>query len=295
MRGCSKPILFTIYYNKGSSILLFRILMILPLLLLHSPAQESNTIEEFWSDLPKEDKLLLTNAGVATGVIAWGFSQWGYGTESFHTDDEGWFQKDTSNGGSDKLGHFYTNYLMTRLMSPIYASWGYDREDAALYGSMTSLMISGLLIEVGDGYSEHGFAVNDLIADSFGVASGYLLYLYPSLASKIDFRFEYDPFKDTGFENQTDFTTDYERMKHLMAIKASGFESLQDTPLKYLELHLGYYSRHFNHDSLPLEGRERTVYVGIGLNLSELLHPHIGKYATFFNYFQPPHTYLEYH
>ncbi len=242
----------------------------------------------------KKEKLIITNAGIATGVIAWGFSQWGYGTESYHTDDEGWFEKTTSNGGSDKLGHFYTNYLMTRIMSPIYEDWGYSKKESALYGSLTSIMISGLLIEVGDGYSEHGFAQNDLIADSFGVLSGYLLYLNPSLAKKIDFRFEYNPFKDTGFKNQTDFTTDYERMKHLMAIKAEGFELFEDTPMKYLELHLGYYSRNFNHDSLPLEGRERNVYIGLGLNLSKILRPTIGKYATFFNYVQNPYSYFEF-
>ncbi len=256
-------------------------------------AHNENNNSTFLDSLSKTEKLLITNTAIATGVIAWGFSQWGYGTESYHTDDEGWFQKSTSNGGSDKLGHFYTNYLMTRMISPLYEGWGYTPKESALYGSLTSIMISGLLIEIGDGYSEHGFAKNDLIADSLGVLSGYLLYLNPSLAKKIDFRFEYDPFKETGFKNQTDFTTDYERMKHLMAIKAEGFEYLKDTPLKYLELHLGYYSRNFNHDSLPIEHRERHIYLGVGINLSRLLRPSMGRYSTLFNYFQTPYSYVE--
>ena len=104
---------------------------------------------------------------------------------------------------------------------------------------------------------------------------------------------EYNPFLDTGFENQTDFTTDYERMKHLIAIKGEGFELFEDTPLEYLEFHLGYYSRNFNHDSLPLEGRERNLYVGLGVNLSKIFRPYMGNYSTLFNYVQLPATYVE--
>ena len=244
-------------------------------------------------EFSKTEKMVLTNIGIATGVVAWGFSQWGYGEESYHWDNEGWFDKTTSNGGSDKLGHFYTNYLLTRTMSPIYEEWGYSKDESALYGSLTSIMCSGILIEIGDGYSEHGFSKQDFIADAFGAFSGYLFYLNPSLAKKIDFRFEYDPFKDTGVANQTDFTTDYERMKHLMAIKADGFELFDNTFMKYLELQVGYYSRHFNHDSLPIEGRERNLYIGLGINLSKLFRPVLGKYSSTFNYFQVPYTYID--
>lgn len=244
-------------------------------------------------NLSKTEKLTITNIGIATSVLTWGFTQWGYGEESWHMDDEGWFAKTTSNGGSDKLGHFYTNYLLARTMSPIYEDWGYSKKESALYGSLTSVMLSGVLIEIGDGYSEHGFSKQDFIADAFGAFGGYLLYLNPSVAKKIDFRFEYNPFRDTGTQNQTDFTTDYERMKHLMAIKGEGFELFENTPMEYLELHLGYYSRNFNHDSLPIDGRERNLYVGIGVNLSKIFRPTIGRYSTVFNYFQAPFTYIE--
>jgi len=271
-----------------------KILFILILISNYSlNASESNNTQNFMDSLSKNEKLTISNIGIATGVLVWGFTQWGYGTEDYHWDNEGWFEKTTSNGGSDKLGHFYTNYLVTRVMSPIYEEWGYNKEDSALYGSLTSILLSGFLIEVGDGFSEHGFSKNDFIADSLGAISGYLWYTYPSLANKIDFRFEYDPFKDTKSPNQTDFTTDYERMKHLIVIKGEGFEILEDTPLEYLELHFGYYSRNFNHDSLPIDGRERNIYIGLGINLSKLFQPIAGKYSKLFNYIQVPYTDIE--
>ncbi|MBD3793633.1 MAG: DUF2279 domain-containing protein [Campylobacterales bacterium] len=254
------------------------------------PADDTNQTLSWSDQFSKSHKVIASNAAITAGILTWGFTQWGYGTEDFHTDREGWFEADTSNGGSDKLGHFYTNYLITRTMAPLYESWGYSKNQAALYGAL-SAELSSVMIEVGDGYSEHGFSQEDLWVDTLGVATGALWHIYPDLASKVDFRIEYDPWKKT--DNVTDFTTDYERMKHLMAIKGEGFELFEDTPLAYLELHVGYYSRNFNHDSLPIEGRERNLYVGVGINLSRILRPSLGRYATLFNYLQIPKTYLE--
>ena len=255
-------------------------------------ANENNETSLFSSSFTKTEKLIMTNAAVATVVLGWGFSEWGYGDENFHYTDEGWFEKDTPNGGADKLGHFYSNYLITRILSPIYEGWGYSNNDAALYASLTSAFFSAILIEVGDGFSVHGFSKNDLIADMLGVGAGYILATQPSLANKIDFRVEYNPFLDASDYNG-DFTTDYERMKHLMVIKAEGFEAFEDNYMKYLELHIGYYTRNFDHGAGELENRERNIYVGIGINLSKLLRPTMGNYSKIFNYYQTPYTYIE--
>jgi VanZ family protein len=245
------------------------------------------------TSLSKTQKLLLTNALMSGVIITWGYTQWDYGTQKLHSGSEGWFEKETSNGGSDKLGHFYTNYLMTRVLAPFYEAWGYTKDDAALYSALTSAFQSIMIMEVGDATSpEHGFSNEDFIADLLGSVVGYYWYRYPSLAKKIDFRVEYLPdFNDL----QSDFTTDYEHMKHLMAIKAEGFESLENTWAQYFELHVGYYTRNFDHNSVfPIEDRERYMYAGIGINLSNLLRPAIGNYSTVFNYYQVPYTYLSY-
>jgi len=268
-----------------------RILLSIVLLFSFLFAEEDNNTSVFSTNFTKTEKVLLTNVAIGSLIVGWGFSQWGYGDEDFHYDDEGWFAKETSNGGADKLGHFYTNYLITRILTPLYENWGCSNKDAALYASLSTVFFSGLLMEVGDGFSEHGFSKEDLIVDVLGAAAGYLLATQPNLAKKIDFRVEYNPFLDT--DNVTDFTTDYERMKHLVAIKAEGFEMFEDNYMRYVELHIGYYTRNFNHDSLPIEERERNLYVGIGINLSTLLRPAIGDYTKVFNYYQVPYTYIE--
>ena len=66
----------------------------------------------------------------------------------------------------------------------------------------------------------------------------YFLYATPDLARKIDFRWEF------GFEpNGSDFTTNYENLKYLIALKLNGFTSMQSSFLKHIELLLGYYTR----------------------------------------------------
>jgi hypothetical protein len=80
-------------------------------------------------------------------------------------------------------------------------------------------------------------------------------------------------------------------MKHLIAIKAEGFEMFANSFMQYFELHIGYYTRDFNHDTMPLNDRKRYFYAGFGMNLSKLLRPAIGSYSKIFNYYQVPYTY----
>jgi len=241
-------------------------------------------------NLTKEKKLTYTHVASASTVLLWGFTQWGYGEADFHFRKEGLFERETANGGADKLGHFYTNYLITRILAPLYGSWGYERKDAALYAALTAGTLSGLLIEAGDGISNYGFSHEDLLFDLLGVTVGYFWHTHSSLSDKVDFRLEFVPSFNKG--DSTDFTTNYEHMKHLLVIKGDGFKVSENSFVKYMELHIGYYTRDFNHNAMPIEDRKRHLYIGLGFNLSRVLEPYIGKYAKIFNYYQMPYTYL---
>lgn len=58
-----------------------------------------------------------------------------------------------------------------------------------------------------------------------------------------------------------------------MVAKASGIPALRSrTPLRYLELAVGYGSRGYEpNDGSPFRDRSRRVYGGMSLNLSEIL------------------------
>jgi len=67
---------------------------------------------------------------------------------------------------------------------------------------------------------------------------------------------------------------------------------LRDSPLRYFELHLGYYTRGYDdyNFSLTNDDRKRTVYVGLGLNVGKVIES--VRETRIFNYLQLPHTYL---
>ena len=65
---------------------------------------------------------------------------------------------------------------------------------------------------------------------------------------------------------------DYDGKKFLLAWKLGGFETFKEEPLRYLEIHTGYYSHGYGNSAhTGSVAQTRTAHVGLGLNLSELL------------------------
>ena len=230
------------------------------------------------------DTVLISNAVGLSLITTWGILNWDYFQRSPHTSQEGWFSDDTKNGGSDKLGHFYVSYSLSHLLAYIYDENCYSSEEAARLGALSSFVMTSWM-EAGDSFSHYGFSWEDFLMNIVGSSAGYLFYTHPELSSKIDFRIEFVPDFSTF-----DFVTDYEHQKFLIALKLDSFQFSQNNFLKYLELHLGYYTRGYP-DQL---NRERNIYAGIGLNVSRLFKSlSMPKTSKIFNYIQMPGTYIE--
>src|SRR5262245_32301885 len=50
------------------------------------------------------------------GITYIGVKNWNWGNAGFRFHPEHWFGKSTGSGGTDKLGHFYTTYVMSDLL-----------------------------------------------------------------------------------------------------------------------------------------------------------------------------------
>ena len=242
----------------------------------------------FDSELPKETKVRNLNFLAAGMTVAWGVVNWDYFQSSPQAGSEGWFDRGTDEGGADKLGHLYTTYVLSHLYASIYQKWDYPEESAQSLGALSALGTMTIM-EIGDSFSDYEFSYEDMIMNCVGAAAGYWLGSHPQWRQRVDLRLEYAP-SLSNFE--TDVVTDYEHHKYLVALKAEGFDSLRDTLLGYLELHVGYYARGYD-DDRPGQGyddRERTVYLGLGLNVGKLIE---NVWETkIFDYLQLPYTYL---
>jgi len=245
------------------------------------------------SEWTKEQKLLALNAATTAIIAAYGLQFWDYGGQGWKWENEGWFGKNTQYGGADKVGHAYTAYLATLGYAYLYERWGYDRDRADLYGALSS-MAAFTLIEVGDALSKNGFSPEDIVADAAGVVFGYLRRRSPTFKRLVDCRVEYWPSETVTKGGRNDLATDYSGYKYLLALKLEGIKPLRSTPLQYLELHFGYYTRGYvNGDEAFFDEATRHAYVGFGINIAHVLRRlGLRKGPGFFEYYQPPKTYI---
>lgn len=226
-----------------------------------------------------------------------GLKNWDWGSSGFHFENEGWFGEDTKYGGMDKLGHAYTGYLLTEYFSQRVAHEMSDPNGAIITGAILGMGVQSY-IEFFDGFSGgHGFSYEDFIADGLGVGFSILRNTVPEIGEKLDFRMEYIQ------SDYSDFApvTDYAGQKYVLALKLSGFEELEETPLRFLELQAGYFTQGYT-DAERDAGVEqrREPYLAIGLNLNELLKQAPEVHDTLpglmasraFEYIQVPYTYV---
>jgi hypothetical protein len=214
--------------------------------------------------------------GVVAGMLAaTGFSSWDWGSSKFKVAREGWFGKNTHSGGMDKLGHFYTTFVISEMLGERMAANSANPAGAHLTAAIVGFGLMAA-VEVGDGFSrKYGFSPEDLAANAAGAAFALARAAWPELKRTVDFRFmptlasdERPGVKAPGFQ----LIPPYRRTRYVLAVKFSGFEGLRATPLRYAELHLGFQSRGFHAQEKKLGyPKERSFYVGVGLNLNELL------------------------
>lgn len=213
---------------------------------------------------------------------------------AFSFKDEGLFEKDTSNLGVDKLVHAHNSYVLADLLAARIRKKTGTTRGTALSGALLS---SGFMLysEMYDGFKA-GFGVYDLAFNSMGAGFAVLRDTTPGLEEKLDFRVLIMPnrniYSPSGKEH-------YRQLRYLFALKLSGFEQLEQSPLRFVELHAGYYGKGYTkREKARGEPLERELFAGVGLNVSELLfgrtpRTRIGRAgAELLDYWQPPYTYI---
>lgn len=232
---------------------------------------------------PERASLRLKNAMLVGGgvgiVYLYGLTSWwgeGFGG-GFKTRNEGWFGRDTDHGGTDKLGHFQFTYAGSRLLKWGFEAAGNDERTALKLGTLTAYgALSG--VEFIDGFSKKwSFSREDFAMNTLGAAAAVLLETQPKIDAIFDLRFNYWPSRSVdGSRRSWEPISDYAGQTYYLVTKASGFDTLQSVPVvRYLELAVGYGARGFETGG----ARERYEYLGVSLNLSQLLNDTILKNA----------------
>lgn len=211
--------------------------------------------------------------GAVGGLALYGVAAWWQGdlSSNFRVSHEGWFGQETYAGGADKLGHAYSTYLGTRLLTRAYASAGLSETKALQRAAVVSLatLMSAELI---DGFSKKfRFGPEDALMNATGVGIAWLMESNPALDRLLDLRVRYRRSPEARQSGTYDPVADYSGQTYLLALKASGVPSLATVPgLRYFELVAGYGTRGYR-PSVPGSQPSRHSYLGVSLNVAELL------------------------
>lgn len=244
------------------------------------------------------------NFGVPLVFAAYGAIFWDWGKISgFSFRNEGWFSKDTYAGGTDKLAHLYSHYALNRFSYYWYRQSGLSRDDALKHSFILATSV-GLLIEIGDGISHYGFAINDLISDMVGIGIGHLLNQNAYLDELIGIQlWWWSDDTATGSHQKggklKDPIDDYNNQKYVLNVRMAAIPLLRDfTPTRYLNWDLGYFTRGFK-DSPVGTKTVKQFYTGVSINVSQVIRDFFPKsdaaYAvsTFSRFYQFPYTSLD--
>lgn len=214
------------------------------------------------------------------------------GGRNFRFKDEGWFGDDTTNLGIDKLAHAWNTYWITdAITARIRHKTGAD--NAALPAAAVSM---GLMLysEIWDAHKKtSGFSVQDLTMNAAGAGFSVLRNTVPGLKEKLDFRLLLMPNSDIY---TPEGVRHFRQMRYLFALKLAGFQGMEDSPFRFVELHAGYRATGFTAaEERRGEPRKQRPFVGVGLNLNELFfrkpHGWAGRSANVaLQYLQVPYT-----
>ncbi len=235
---------------------------------------------------------------LAQGLVAW---KWGKDGQGFGIKSEGWFGKDTYSGGADKTGHMTSHYIQKRFYTGLSQKLGWDHRTSQNHG-LIAAGLTGLMIELGDGFSRYQFCPQDLLADAVGIGFAWLLDEYPKLDELMGLRWEYWPSKnwfDKRNSDKLDVNSDYSGQKFFFTLKAKGIPTLAEKwYTRYLTVDLGFYTRGYKPDFSvnPNKNNSQWFTYGVGINLGSLIADFGPKntvgdfFSTVTKYWIPPGT-----
>ena len=245
---------------------------------------------------------LLVTGITLVGASLYGVSAgWAHGFNDYHWGDEGWFGLNSYGGGSDKASHFIVCTALSRELAWIYDRQGHTRaQSTALAFGITTL--SGLIVEVADGFTPYGFGWQDLVMDVLGAGTGLFL-TRNGLDDLIGFRLGKVPsgIPDGDLDDREPFLgTAYSTEVYSADLKLVGLGRrmrFNPGPARFLMTSVTYSTKGYGFIP-PVPDRKRLVGFEIGLNVPEILSavgvPETTWWGIFlykaFNFFRIPFT-----
>ena len=218
-------------------------------------------------------KTAVVTAGVLVGTAIVGYFDWWRTSSrsSFESANERWFQRDTYAGGADKASHIFLGYISTVALQSIYRSL--EKTPAQARGLAFSVsVLTDVLVELGDGFSQYGFSWEDLVTNALGASLATGLDAW-GLKDTVGLRFGYVKARiPDACCRYGGYGDDYSKEIYSADLKLAGFlprVGARPGPARFFLLSFTYGTKGYRYSDAPL--RQRNVGIEIGLNLREAL------------------------
>ena len=240
-------------------------------------ANESSQIEDPKASLsPAQIRLRgnIVTFGTLGIYAAYGFSTWWNDANSdFNQQDEDWFNENSYSGGADKLGHMFSTYISTRLLTRGY-QWAGLNHQHALRRARNLAFFTLTAVEIMDGFTkEYGFSWEDFIMNTLGIGMAQILESDPDMDALWDFRVLYRYSDDADRKNSIDPFSDYSGQIYLFVLRPAVLaNAAANSNWHLLEIAAGYGTKGYRPLTDLNTPKERNLYLGVSLNVTELLH-----------------------
>ena len=252
---------------------------------------------------------VLASLGMTAMIGAVGLPAWWWGKPRVKPwiRDTGWFGGPKAYaGGSDKVGHMYTHYIMTLTLADAYMLGGMEALDAALLSSTVAFLL-GNGVEAADAITNFGFEYGDVVFNTLGIALAGVAVAYPTVHSLVGMRWAWLP-SEAFLQREVNYLTfvnDYSGMIVYGDLKIKGvLEQLgigHDGPANYLLTGVSWSTTDYS--PIPV-GRKRVkrrmLGMHVGLSVAEVLEDVLEPTFTnkliksVFRYYALPFTNLEF-
>lgn len=220
-----------------------------------------------------DGRTMALTAGVVLGAPLLGYFAWWRDSRrsSFAVADERWFQEDTYAGGADKASHIFWGYFGSQVLQGAYRSLGKTPGQARGL-TLAVVTVTGALIELGDGYSQYGFAWEDIAANSIGavVAFGIDAWkLDDTVGLRLGLMGTPVPPPCCRYGGYGD---DYSKEIYTLDLKLAGLLPRMGAKpglARFLLLSGTYQTKGYRYS--PPENRRREIGIEIGLDVREVL------------------------
>ena len=217
--------------------------------------------------------LLVGAVALASAAGVFANSYFGYDHKKWHFTNEGFFGATTGDGGADKASHFADYYIVSREFAYLFEMFGLT-ENAARWSAFGAATFTGLVNEIGDGFTRHGFSYEDFVMDFLGAGTAAVVS-----AARVE---DLVGVRSSHLPGPT-----YSHDVYSADLKLAGLArrlGLDVGPLRFLLASVTYASKGYRVPGTAPDQRQRQVGFEVGINLEEILNTVKARRDTWWGY-----------